>query len=110
MVVLADRVGFALNALARKAEDAAAARVHHRLVADRPVLVHARVAPVGVVVHVVHLRLQVRRRVAELRGGDGRLEAQLLLEIVAHARPVGVLRVAEELVEVARHRGGRAPA
>ena len=104
MVVLADRVGLARHTLARKAEDAAAAHVHHRLVADRPVLVHARMAPVGVVVHVVHLRLQVRRRVAELRGGDGRLEAQLLLEVVAHARPVGVLRVAEELVEVARQR------
>ena len=108
VVVLADRVGLAEDALARKLAETARRVVHHRTIADPPLLPHSRMAPVGVVVHVVHLRHELRRGVAELGCGDGRLKAEILLEVVAHSGPVVMLHVRDELVEVALHLNRRA--
>ena len=105
MVVFADRVGLAEDALARQSADAVHIVVHHRLVAYAPILaiVYFRVAPVGVDIDIVHLRHEVRRGEVELRGGDGCLEAEFVFEVAEHPGPEVVLHVGEELVEVALH-------
>ena len=59
-------------------------------------------------VHVVHLRHELRRGVAELGCGDGRLESEIFLEVGVHSGPVVMLHVRDELVEVALHLNRRA--
>ena len=106
MVILADGVGLALHALCREADDAGE-RIHHGLVADRPFGVHARMAPVRMAVHVIQLRLKLRRAVTELRAGDRRLRLQIFFHVVSDAGPVGVLRLPDEPREIGPGLRGR---
>ena len=56
-------------------------------------------APVGMVVNVVQLGLDDRRREPELRSADGGLDAEIVLQETLHLRPVGAFRVEQELEE-----------
>ena len=116
MVVFAHGVGLAGHPAHGQMGQRAAGRVHQRHVLDAPVLHVPRpvgklgVLPVGVIVDVVEAGLNVNRAETKLRAANQRPDVQLVLEEGVHRLPVGVLRVPEEIAEVAAGRRGSLPA
>ena len=103
MVVFADHERLARHALKRQAGHRRALRViHHGKIVHHPIIAipllagKMRMLPVGVAVHQVHVRLQIRRGVAHDGANHGRFDANLVQQTMPHRLPIVPLRLPQK--------------